>query len=133
MGIVWGTAGILIASLISVGVTYFWYEPTVLYKDYFNDTVNKYFRRIMTNIVICFITTVILGKVSILFSANGWITLVIKGFLLFVIVNVECFFIYGRTDEFKFLLSKIRRGEIKSEECFYVIIDAFCYNNLERK
>lgn len=109
MGIVWGTAGILIASLISVGVTYFWYEPTVLYKDYFNDTVNKYFRRIMTNIVICFITTVILGKVSILFSANGWITLVIKGFLLFVIVNVECFFIYGRTDEFKFLLSKIRR------------------------
>ncbi len=43
MGKVWGVTGILAASLIAVGTTYFWYEPLVLFRDCFDAPVIPYY------------------------------------------------------------------------------------------
>lgn len=106
MGKVWGTSGILIASLIAMCTTYFWYEPYVLFRDCFESSVFPYYVRIVLNIFLCSISTVLLYKLNSVLPFNGWGVMIIKGIIVFIIVNVECFVIYGKTKEFKFILKK---------------------------
>ena len=47
LGYMWGIFGIIFASAISRIVTYFWYEPALLYKEVFKNDVRFYFRKIV--------------------------------------------------------------------------------------
>lgn len=113
-GKVWGTAGILIASLIAVGATYFWYEPCVLFKDCFESAPTSYFLRIMLNMIVCGATTVGLQFVVGIIPVYGWGGLFLKGILVFIIANFICFVVYSNSKEFKYVYRKVRNS-IKGE------------------
>lgn len=49
----YGIAGVLFASVIARLLTYFWYEPVLLFKKYFNASSIHYFFSIIKNIVFC--------------------------------------------------------------------------------
>lgn len=110
LGNLWGTSGVLIASLIAVGTTYFWFEPLVLFKDCFETSVIPYYFRIATNIFICFFTTILALKLDKYISFCGWVGFIAKGCIIFIIVNIECYLVYGKTEEFRFLIKKLRRN-----------------------
>ena len=82
LGLIYGLAGIIIASIISRLVTYFWYEPCILYKQYFGRSVYSYFVKHVFNFVItmllCFVGYVLFSKME---TPNfGWFA--IKGVLV---------------------------------------------------
>lgn len=107
MGKAWGVAGILVASLVAVGSTYFWYEPLVLFRDYFEAPIAPYYKRVFFNILLCSFSTVVLKKLNSVLLFSGWSGLILKGAIIFVIVNIECLVVYGRTVEFNAVTKKI--------------------------
>ena len=52
LGYCWGIFGILLASAISRLLTYFWYEPKLIYQDFFQSSVSQYFSFILKYFII---------------------------------------------------------------------------------
>lgn len=112
LGIKFGVGGIIISSAIAKVTTYFWYEPTVLFREYFKKTVKKYFMKQIINFIIVIILLFIFSKLSRLISIYGWMELIVKSIVIFLGTSLSFILIYIRSDELKFLISKlkIKRG-----------------------
>ena len=115
-----GVAGIILASFISKLLTSFWYEPVVLYKDYFEEKVWRYFADSIVSVFFCvfvgMICRIIVGRIAV----TGVVTWIMKGIICTVIVNAFYFLRYFKTDEFKNVFSKI----VKNDNNKYRIVKA---------
>lgn len=73
-----GLAGILFATSIARLSTYFWYEPKLLFSQFFQKKVGSYYKEILKNVVItCIVTTICwfgLGRIGV----TGWFSFFIK-------------------------------------------------------
>jgi len=76
-GYMWGVFGIIFASAIARLVTYFWYEPVLLYRDIFKNNVHFYFRKICKYFVITLIS-LIPAFLLMTMSRNNILLLMIK-------------------------------------------------------
>lgn len=72
LGKILGLAGILFATSIARISTYFWYEPRLLFKQFFGENVWNYYKGILKNIVVTFIVTVICSLVFQKFVVMSW-------------------------------------------------------------
>ena len=64
-GIMWGVAGIIGASVVARLLTYVWYEPVLLFKEYFGKSSWIYFKGILESIIFTlffYIILIILDK-----------------------------------------------------------------------
>lgn len=107
MGRYWGITGILVASIIAMLVTYFWYEPFVLYRDYFNRSSSEYFINLAVNFLLGVVGILGLHFVGSYISATSWVEWLIKAALMFVLINLYCYMVYRNRKEFKILKNKI--------------------------
>ena len=76
-GVCFGIAGILFASAAAKLLTYFWYEPILLFKDFFDAKPTRFFINIIINIISVVMIVLLLKQIVDLTTLNGWI-----GFLL---------------------------------------------------
>lgn len=67
-----GLAGILFATSIARISTYFWYEPRLLFKQFFGERVWNYYRGIIKNIAVTLIIAVICALVFQKFVVMSW-------------------------------------------------------------
>lgn len=102
-----GVAGIILASLISKLITSFWYEPAVLYKDYFEEKRCNYFKDAIGSVLFCVLVGIVCSIVVDKIDVTGVFTWIIKGIVCTAIVNIIYFLRYFRTAEFKDVVSKI--------------------------
>lgn len=107
MGKYLGMTGVFMATAISVLVTYFWYEPYLLHKDYFNLPVFPYYRKLFKNISV----TAIIGGITYTLCSNitGYSIGIFAGkcTVCIVVSNVLFLLAYGKSEEFKFLYNKM--------------------------
>lgn len=103
-----GVSGIIFATSISKLLTYFWYEPNILFKNFFKVKSYNYYLEYLKNtglmaicIIFCFIATNSFSKVSII----NWI---VKAVICAVIVNIVYFFRYYKTEEFFSIKGKVK-------------------------
>lgn len=108
MGYIWGVAGILFASIISMLATYVWYEPVLLYNDCFKCSSKEYFVQRLKDCIYLFILFLIMFSLNKFWISNSWIMWLIKSISYFIIANIYCFCIYGRKPEFKDLLMRVK-------------------------
>lgn len=108
LGKIFGIAGILIASAIARLSTYFWYEPVLLFKEYFEEPVRKYYIPIFLNIVIMTITTILFNKALSVIKVTSWLTLIIKAILCSIGTSGIFLVIYSRSEGFKVILKKLK-------------------------
>lgn len=95
-----GLSGILFATVLSKITTYFWYEPYVLFKKFFNVKPIKYYIEFFKNllyIIVC--SLIVYGATFYIDSKNllGWI---LKAIVILAISNLFYFVIYRKTPEF---------------------------------
>ena len=110
LGYLWGMAGILLASLVAMGSTYLWYEPMILYRNCFGVSVKRYYFVFIRNLVLVVAAMVSMYYVSALVPATNLVMWVVKAVIMFCAINVFCFCIYGRTEEFKAVKSLVMEG-----------------------
>lgn len=109
MGIYMGAAGIILATVISRMVTYFWYEPYLVYKLYFKQSVSKYYLDFFVSFILIAFSYIISSMLWNRVCFIGWFGLIVKG-LIYGIVILFLFLIrYYHTQEFKFCFIKLHR------------------------
>lgn len=108
LGKVMGIGGILIASAISRLITYFWYEPLLLFKEYFSQPVYKYFIPIFFNIFIMITTLQISYNISNIIIVKSWLDLIVKSGICVTITSLIFTLIYSRSEGFKIIIRKIK-------------------------
>lgn len=103
-----GLPGIIFASAISRLTTYFWYEPKLLFKEYFKHKVMPYYLSLLGNICLVAATIFLMNLLTKGMVVNSWPTLILKG----VVIGIGCVVIfcgvYSRTEGFKIILNKIK-------------------------
>lgn len=108
LGKFFGVGGIILATFVSKITTYVWYEPVVLFKEYFNESVLKYLWENVVNIIlmlVCGAIAVLCTRQFTEISITNWI---IKAFIGAVIVIIVYLIRYAKTNEFKILLQKLK-------------------------
>lgn len=78
LGKIIGLAGILFATSIARISTYFWYEPKLLYKQFFEEKVWYYFKGIIKNVLVTLIVATICWLVFQRFVVTSWGTFFVK-------------------------------------------------------
>ena len=100
LGIWLGVSGILFATSISKVCTYFWYEPKILYQNFFHQKTINYYLDSLKNfllILLAFGAGLIIVPMIPTGTAILWI---VKGFVCFVIINIFYFIRYFKTPQF---------------------------------
>lgn len=109
MAKVFGVAGVLFASAIARLLTYFWYEPVLLFRKYFSASSLSYFASILKNILV---TILVIYANKLLFNriiVNGWIMLFVKALCIgFVSLMITLLF-YARTEGVKIIFDKVMK------------------------
>lgn len=78
LGKILGLAGILFATSIARLSTYFWYEPKLLFKQFFDEKVWNYYKEIAKNIIVTIIVVIICLLTFQRFEVVNWKTFFVK-------------------------------------------------------
>lgn len=107
LGKMLGIAGVVFASAISRLTTYFWYEPKLLFKEYFDKTAFKYYLQILGNIALCAVAIFLIGLVTSRIQVNGWAGFIIKGMTTGCLSFTMFMGIYFKTEGAQNIIKKI--------------------------
>ena len=108
-GIAWGAEGIIVATVISRLLTYFWYEPMIIYKTYFHSQSASYYIDFIISIAIIFVSYYIDELLIRTLSLHvSWIHWLVKAVLVVIVISVLFFIRYYKTEEFKQSLVKVK-------------------------
>lgn len=77
-----GLAGIIVASALARMCTYFWYEPLILFREYFNVKVSRYFRMHGGNVAGIFLISFIVHNIYSAMPVLSWTGLINKSVLV---------------------------------------------------
>lgn len=102
-----GIAGILFASATSKLLTYVWYEPILLFKDFLGTKPWEYFLPALLNLIGAAAISAALYLLVGVIPLTGWLGFIVKGIVCFGIANVVYLLCFVRNRYFKFFASKI--------------------------
>lgn len=117
LGIKIGLCGILFATSISKLLTNFWFEPYKLYNKYFGMSCKTHFLKKGLITLLTVISCVIIRFIFSFFPPVDKFIFVAEMAVVTVIPNVIFFLVYHRTEEFKYIVSKLKpfiEGKLKS-------------------
>ena len=106
LGMFLGLPGILLATSLSKLLTYFWYEPKLLFQGYFFKPCRLYFCEIALNAVITILSIFVAWLVTRWFVPQSWLQLIGKGFLVAFVSIVVVMICYHKTQGYKLLMEK---------------------------
>lgn len=107
MGIAMGAPGIIFATVISRIFTYFWYEPNLVYKLYFQHSSKEYYFDYIVSIALIIVAYRMSSYFYSMVSLSGWFAWIVHALISGLITLLLYFVRYGWTKEFKTLIEKI--------------------------
>ena len=107
-GIYAGLAGILFASAAAKILTYIWYEPILLFKDFFGRTAKDFFVSMALNICATVLICIGLSKLLECIRVDGWMGFFLNGIICFGLCNILYLLYYARNKFFQGLLLRIK-------------------------
>lgn len=114
LGMLFGLDGILCAAILSRLATYFWYEPRILYRDYFCASPLPYFKEVLFAFALTIIVVFFGIMVREFLIVSSWTSWLCLGAIIFVFSNLVCMLIYSRRPAFRSVLAMVV-GIIKQE------------------
>lgn len=110
LGKIMGLAGILLATALSRLSTYIWYEPPILFKEYFEIGAKDYYLSIVKNfaliVVVFMIGSIIANKII---ADSIWIWIV-KALIVGIFCVAFAVFVYWNSDGVVYIRKKLRRS-----------------------
>lgn len=120
LGMEYGVTGVVLASLLSKILTCFWYEPIVLFRDYFSRGSTEYFIMFMRISIYTLIGSVFIALISQNLVINSWLKLVVKFVISFALVNIYCYIIFRHNTGFYYVKSMVT-NLINKKICLFKI------------
>ena len=107
LGMFFGLSGIIFASLLSVLMTTFWFEPMYLYRHVFNKSLISYFKDIIKNFIYLIIIIYIMLNIKSFYIIDSWIELVTAVFLGGGVLLICSFSVYRKSSGGEIVLNKL--------------------------
>lgn len=103
-----GFLGVFLGTTLSTLTTVFWSQPIVVYKNLFKKNVISYFYEYIKFILIMLVTGICTSFIcnSLVYGVT-FISLVYRGIVCVLIVNIIYFLIFIKTPEFKYLMRSL--------------------------
>lgn len=108
LGHYWGLCGILFAAAISKLLTYIWYEPIVLFHDFFERSPISFFGSSLFITGVTAAVSVLLLFIKSYIPYTGILGFIIKGFICFIVSNIVFLLIYFKNKSFQHVLLRIK-------------------------
>lgn len=112
LSVVWGNlfgiSGILFASVVARLSTYFWYEPKLLFKNYFEEKVKGFYFSIVKNVLLAVILSIGIFWTGQFFIVDTWGKLILKAIIVAGVTGIGVVCAYITTPECKMLLQMAR-------------------------
>lgn len=102
-----GLPGILLGTSISRILTYFWYEPILLFKKFFQCSSRVYFLSVFKSLLLLSMVILFCSRISLLVEVHSVVSLFMKAVIIFIISLVITLAFYRNSEGFKFLKDKI--------------------------
>lgn len=90
-----GLPGILFGTVLAKLLTYIWYEPILLFKQFFGHSSRSYFLELLKNIALILVLFLLGSLLSRFLFVTGYLSFICKAFLLLVL-SVSCVYIFYR-------------------------------------
>ena len=104
-----GLAGIFMGTAISTISIPLWTQSKLVYNKVFNRSVLEYFKKYTLYIILTLMTgAVTTFACNTLVTGSGFMSLVFKGIICVVTVNLMYLFIFYKTNEFKYILNIVK-------------------------
>ncbi|MDC7294822.1 hypothetical protein NXH67_14995 [Butyrivibrio sp. DSM 10294] len=103
-----GVAGVIFASAIARLTTYFWYEPKLLFREYFERSARSYFLDMLKNLLLSVAVVGTVYFVSSKFYVDNWFTLFVKGAIVGVICTMIFVSVYYKTEGAQNIIRKVK-------------------------
>lgn len=113
LGIYRGMSGILFASVVSILITYYWYEPMIMYNECFHSSIKWFVLSRIKGWISLMIILFATYEISGLFNVNSWLGWIVKAILVFISCNMICMFIYGRNFKLLYLFENVETRKRK--------------------
>lgn len=105
LGNIWGLCGIFFATAIAKLTTYFWYEPKILFKDFFNQGTKEFYINIFKNVCLTVLLSLIITFIGKGIFIDAWWKFFVKAIIVGVFTLVCVLLVYARTPEMKAILT----------------------------
>lgn len=102
-----GLAGILFASSLARLLTYIWYEPKLLFREYFDTSAKIYYFQLLSNLLLIIVLILIVGKISELIIVVSFLSWIAKGIVVGCLTAVITIGFYWKSEGVKNLISKV--------------------------
>ncbi len=103
-----GLAGIIFATSISRLLTYFWYEPKLLFKTYFGHSCRIYFVSVIKSLIVTVLICIVVNSMASRIVVNGWISLILKGIAVAGVTGGLEYLIYHKSEGYILLMDKFK-------------------------
>lgn len=103
-----GLPGVFLGTVTSFMTTAFWVEPYVLYKYYFKHGIKKYCVDYASYALFTTFLIVLLKYISQYVTVESWFRFLVSGFIIAVIHLLLVVMIFGKKDEFKSALNRLK-------------------------
>lgn len=107
LGNMLGVSGVFFATALSRLLTYFWYEPKILFHDYFESTTKNYYLGWGKNVVITVVLIVALQFVTAGFEVDMWAKWFLKACITSLISFLAVMLCYKNSTAFEWMKSKV--------------------------
>jgi O-antigen/teichoic acid export membrane protein len=108
LGWILGLPGILLATSFSKLLTYFWYEPKLLFQDYFSKPCRLYFYQMAKNALITITSIIAAWFVTQWFVPQNWLQLIGKGTMVSMASLIVIIVCYHKTQGYILLAEKCK-------------------------
>jgi len=108
LGYLIGITGIIFASALARISSYFWYEPKILFKEYFEKNVGNYYIAILKNFLLVIISVIAINFIGSFITIDNWIVLIIKGIIVGIVCLVIFLMAYAKTEGFQMIVNKVK-------------------------
>ncbi len=105
---IWGTAGVILATVVARLSTYFWYEPNILFKEFFNKKVKSYYIAYILNIVLILVLGLLISYLVSYIKIGGILGWIIKALICGIIINAVYIVINIKNGVLKNILERFK-------------------------
>ncbi len=113
LGKIFGIAGIIFASAASRLLTYIWYEPILLFRQYFERGVKKYYLNLILNLLLVSGICVICAIITRFIPVNNFALFFIELAVIFIVSVLLSFICYKNTSGIKMIRSIFEKKLLK--------------------
>ena len=108
LGKAMGLTGIVLASAIARLSTYFWYEPRLLFREYFEKSAAEYYVALFKNALLMMAAIGVLWVFLAGVQVQNWLQLIGKGVVIGGICSVVFLAAYGKTEGTQLIIKKCK-------------------------